>query len=520
MSTSFGFEISGMPDFDQKRANLPNDGKMYCVPASSLNVLAYLDDQGYSVFFEDFEQILGANPSLYDLTTLRLWMLGAVMKTDPVDGTGLMDAVKGLQGWFKDCGANQLAVQGFRLSWGDEITIHILFDWLIFGALLVTSVGRYQQTENKYTRTSGHSVTPVYLGRRDDGRMHIVIRDSDRDENPDNLSAQAQFKSHSYSLQPQSGTFQLGDKDYSGTLLEVVGFSEKRICFIDGFRVIYPKSIILINNGDLKLLKFAVQRETGATTLNELTCQRASPESVIDIALMPGVPKALCVSADSRLWTVQLVDGRAEQFARAEDARRVAVGGRERSVYVLSGEHLVSRLSAAGTAINHLQCDVSIDDLACEGESESVLLMGSTGRVIVCDVTLRQVADVVLPPLREGGAWTIGCVGAGRVVCARQGGGAAVCLRIVQNGRVIVENVQHFAVGAVGRVGAGVYGMVVRSEGGRLVEYDQRWLRVSNSPVNGVQVDGPFAVPLMAHNADPITQGDPDLRDGWTRRIA
>jgi len=40
------FQIYGIPDFDQKRTTLPNDGKMYCVPTSFINLVHFMGTHG------------------------------------------------------------------------------------------------------------------------------------------------------------------------------------------------------------------------------------------------------------------------------------------------------------------------------------------------------------------------------------------------------------------------------------------------------------------------------------------
>ena len=44
---AFNYQISHMPDLDQKRQGLDNDGGCHCVPAAVMNLLAYAANHGF-----------------------------------------------------------------------------------------------------------------------------------------------------------------------------------------------------------------------------------------------------------------------------------------------------------------------------------------------------------------------------------------------------------------------------------------------------------------------------------------
>ncbi len=68
---------AGVPDFDQKRFGLGNDGKMHCVPTAWTNWMAYLQDNGYAGLMggdgtpQDWQ-----SSSKYNLVTARINALG------------------------------------------------------------------------------------------------------------------------------------------------------------------------------------------------------------------------------------------------------------------------------------------------------------------------------------------------------------------------------------------------------------------------------------------------------------
>ncbi len=91
---SFTYEISHMPDFDQRRMAVPgipglaNNGSMFCVPTSATNVLAYIANHGFSTVPPGANNWTPGDPVDYDDIT---WFLGGdigvKMSTSPTGGT-------------------------------------------------------------------------------------------------------------------------------------------------------------------------------------------------------------------------------------------------------------------------------------------------------------------------------------------------------------------------------------------------------------------------------------------------
>jgi hypothetical protein len=81
----FQYRVTHLPDFDQVRAALPNCGRDYCVPTSSLNMLAYAANHGYPAVTPGPGN--WQSDALYDQATTALAQVGAAMFTDPNDGT-------------------------------------------------------------------------------------------------------------------------------------------------------------------------------------------------------------------------------------------------------------------------------------------------------------------------------------------------------------------------------------------------------------------------------------------------
>ncbi|MFK7960014.1 MAG: hypothetical protein AB8G96_05755 [Phycisphaerales bacterium] len=91
--SEFTIFLSHMPDFDQMRmegpgiAGLPNEGVMYCVPTSVMNLGGYIARHGHPSALPGDRNWQA--PGNYNLATQALATLGSVGGTDPRTGTGL-----------------------------------------------------------------------------------------------------------------------------------------------------------------------------------------------------------------------------------------------------------------------------------------------------------------------------------------------------------------------------------------------------------------------------------------------
>ena len=84
-STVYDYKITQVPDLDQRRTTLGEDGSMYCVPTAALNIFGYAANHGFP----------DVNPgpanwqlqSNYVAATLWINSMGSFMGTDPIEGT-------------------------------------------------------------------------------------------------------------------------------------------------------------------------------------------------------------------------------------------------------------------------------------------------------------------------------------------------------------------------------------------------------------------------------------------------
>lgn len=90
-----GYIVEDMPDFDQKRVELPNEGSCYCGPAAIANLLGYVSTHGYPGVAPGVPATSWSDPTDYDDLTALLAEIGTGItspgpRPDPC-GTGVRD---------------------------------------------------------------------------------------------------------------------------------------------------------------------------------------------------------------------------------------------------------------------------------------------------------------------------------------------------------------------------------------------------------------------------------------------
>src|SRR5262245_19758186 len=95
---SFKYTISGVPDLDQEWNDLPNKGKMYCVPTAAMNWMYYMAKHGRPGAL----RFPNSDTSNAFCDTMNIAWMGSYMDTDSQDGTSSDGAVNGLGDWLDD----------------------------------------------------------------------------------------------------------------------------------------------------------------------------------------------------------------------------------------------------------------------------------------------------------------------------------------------------------------------------------------------------------------------------------
>ncbi len=229
----------GMPDFDQRRSVLPNDGRMYCVPTATANALAYITNHGYPGVLDgprDWQ-----SQTHYDDISDLLEVLGVIMLTDPDDGTtmgpwflGAKSALNG-EGFF--------LVGSFQAKGFQGLSPIQLADQMRMGAIVMPLIGWYNNDfgGDWYDRDGGHMVT-MWSAFGTCGNPADMLMGFRNPTTEDSLTQQSAFTStfsdFTYSA---SWRFRRGSEDFffPRPQYQVAQFAS-RLGFLDGFGAILP----------------------------------------------------------------------------------------------------------------------------------------------------------------------------------------------------------------------------------------------------------------------------------------
>ncbi len=178
----FDFQVSYMPDLDQKRAGLSCSGSMYCVPASTMNLFSYAAEWG----FDDLPPGPGVWQGEVNNGTMtgHIFDLGEAMGTaEPdscTDGTSNEGWQNGMEDWLAGFPFNYYAIYKTD-TWCPRLGNAAW--WTASGAIVNIVYGRYNyffNTQNQPVlgwRPSGHSVTMVYAHADGSNDLALWVRD-------------------------------------------------------------------------------------------------------------------------------------------------------------------------------------------------------------------------------------------------------------------------------------------------------------------------------------------------------
>lgn len=312
----FGYQVQWMPDIDQSWASLPNNGSMYCLPASGLNMLAFAANWGEGV--DSVASGVWEDDSPAELVALinDLAFLGALSGTSPTGGTSVTGLADGLDAYIGDAPYNVVALRRSE-TWFPNLTALGFFGPAGNGSLLSVGYGRYdweivQQGSilRLNDRDGGHMCTVQTVGADEDGEW-MSVRDP---ANGGNLNTQSAYSSFTFgALQSQTALADAND-DGVYTLVDITTLGEES----DGqMRVIdFIATVIPLYAGGFQGADTIFQPIGGfAVKSNPSVVPIGDGQLILDLAL-PADPGRAIVLAES-------ADGRRSLVAAHHDGRGV-----------------------------------------------------------------------------------------------------------------------------------------------------------------------------------------------------
>jgi hypothetical protein len=385
--SQFVVNYSQVPDFDQRRATLPNNGAMYCAPTSSMNWMAYIANHGYPnnpPYPHDWQ-----SQSNYALATIEISILGYTMGTDPVNGTGGGGAMAGIVSWLPD---------GFFVihEYADGYyapRFLTMAKLALAKYLVIPVVGWYQGTPPVISRHGGHVLTLTKAAVSGDN-MQIGWRDP-ADDSAD-LTTQSTFVTQTYAIQPQVVVVD----GYVRAMDKVVSYGS---AYLDEFFAIFPlfgltTTFDHLNIAVLRPIVFANDRTPLYTYLPSGNGAQIRDLTLYGAGLDYYYITAPDGSTPSQVWKLDPIARQSTSIASLTDAKRL-VFGRNREMYVLDGRTL-RRFDLdvdPPQQISHTP-SYQLDALAYDDLTDEVLGLTIAGRRILrFDTSLNDLPAVQMP---------------------------------------------------------------------------------------------------------------------------
>jgi len=329
------FDITHVPDFDQKRTALPNDGRTYCVPTSAINWMAYFANHGRpSINPGEGNWQLQA---LYDDASSAIQAMGGLMGTNPDDGTSASGAGFGYWIWLL---GEPVVVAHYRSGIFTSPTLQNIGQSAFFGSYVQVIVGWYIEDPPGFiTRDKGHALSLNHASRSGN-TYEVGWRDPSSDEG--DWTWQSPFTTETFAVQnrwvfPSHGII-------PRYMAKVVGYGSG---YIDGYIAIRPLFTLTSHPGfPILVLKNAFVLDGSAVPI-QVEYESLECNQIVDMSLLLDNLSYGCiinpdVAEPNQLWIVNALTGepRVVDNASLNDPRSVVVG-RYGDLYVMDGNDLV-----------------------------------------------------------------------------------------------------------------------------------------------------------------------------------
>jgi hypothetical protein len=410
------YAICNVPDIDQLRtdgaftAGLPNGGKMYCAPTAAMNWMAYIANHGYPAIMPGpgyWGPESGPVQPQYQKMNNFLLQMGALMDTDPEEGTTSDDANIAVQLWLNSVlSSGDFVVSTYQAS-GVYAPLFIhLAKAAVDGALVNAQIGWYKtaadaspevqdflvqlygKLPNGFFRDGGHVVTMV-SARNDFQFPQIGLHDP---ASPNNgaTSSQSSFNRDVYHVVDEAHKFNGSFRAQSR--VEDIGTN----AFLDGYFRIKPKYGLTADRNTFYLVRPISWIENGIAGQPVLTSFASGSErTVTDLAIHPErTTHPYLVEDDNTIWQLDVLTGQSSRFATVGNPRRLTFGGPDQNLYVLLPNHIIA-LDTDGREKARVLVKEPLRDVAYDSARNRVVGVAERGdRVFLFDESLAPL-DIV-----------------------------------------------------------------------------------------------------------------------------
>jgi len=404
-SNNFEYRILHMPDLDQRRSALPNNGSMYCVPAAAINLMAYASNHGFNIAPGGGNWQSNAK---YNQATNAISVMGAFMGTSASGGTGGAGANNGYNFWILQNGL--LSYNGYSRSSSYTPTVPKMAKLGTQGWIISFTYGRYDVIGSvggvpRLDRDGGHAVTLAGAFATPTFRL---LRYRDPATDSANLTTQSSFSDRFTNFENILVAFSTTDI----RVMSAIDYpsDDGRIRLVDSYRCIRPKfGISFFNTGDalaggsLKLLDPTPLE--GSVNLQMPSIPISPFVNLLDIAMHPDqtealiITKSVFVGVPSTLRLLDLFEGTSVQLPSDPGNMKRLCVGRKGDIFAFDEGGKLYRLDAnTGGILNAISNNPTPSALAPDDTTDSMWLLSVPQRRLVrYSETLGQLNSWILP---------------------------------------------------------------------------------------------------------------------------
>lgn len=492
---------SSMPDYDQKRTTLPNNGSQYCVPTSSVDLLRYMS------WFGMPNQDLSYGTS-YSQVTAFISLMGVLMLTNPDTGTTSNNSLPVLTNWIWSNNSGKLIYQywyGRDWSW----SMNTIKNWQMAGALARIGYGRYTSTANGWRRDNGHSVAMAGVDFNSSNKK-LFVADPASDDG--NWSAQGSFAIDTKDTSHITYT----DKDY-GQLTHArytnwTGDSGNRRAIVDSMHVIQPTYGGWPFNGRTNTITTIMPWQWTSTEARAPSQYVMSTTAIVhDWVYDVGDFGIWWLGHTGKVWYHDLSGNSTTSIAAVANAKLIGVGGTTADVYLIVDNGATDKLTKYERETGQLSTinlpgKVSVLDY--DDKTRSITMFGSDGFTVytvtenLTNLKKQRLVRLVhalpfssVPNLFKVDQTT------GDYLVAVRGGTTIERFRNV-GGKRIGELQSYRIANGIQSFTPFENGLVVIQDGSTLYSYDSEFLP-TQTQFSGVQVGGDFKMSRSQSLAKP-----------------
>ncbi len=379
VSTSkFSFTVTNIPDFDQVRKDvspilgLVTDGKMYSVPASNLNLTAYIAKHGYSSLSPGVTN--WQNNSTYNLVTQNLALLGEKMNTSPATGTTGTNGYNGLGEFIAN--PYLFDVDRYYPSGSYSPTTSTIGQIWLNGGVASFCYGRYEHAGSVLTnRTGGHCVTPTKVAK-----IGISSQLSYRDPASGGLSLVNQSPFMNTTLDTIDKTFLRNGKSHVMSEMQTSA-NDNILRIIDSVYAIFPISSLTDSPAGISFFKPSPLKSynvpAGPLSFDTNTIQdlAQSPDNAEAYVLTKALPGGL----GGKLHKIDQISRTDTIMGFTFNDPKAILFNRRQELYIVDGDSIicVDVKSVSPTVTTAPLPSNQYSAIACDPNTDEVLLLKS-----------------------------------------------------------------------------------------------------------------------------------------------